>query len=156
MHLLQLLLGSELVGVATLLLSAVGGSSVVSRVALSADHLLAVVLLSEDLKRRLDDTTSESEDQMESGLLLDVVVGKGSAILELLTSEDESLLVWRDSFLVLDLGLDIFDSVGSLDLKGDGLTRKGLNEDLHESGRSERKTKLCFGSPCHKSSVGLI
>jgi len=44
MHLLQLLLGSELVGVAALLLSAVGGSGVVSRVALSADHLLAVVL----------------------------------------------------------------------------------------------------------------
>jgi len=156
MHLLQLLLGSELVGVAALLLSAVGGSGVVSRVALSADHLLAVVLLSEGLEGRLDDTTSESEDQMESGLLLDVVVGKGSAILELLASEDESLLVWRNSFLILDLGLDIFDSVGSLDLKGDGLTREGLDEDLHESGRSERKTKLGFGSPCHKSSVGLI
>jgi len=64
--------------------------------------ILITFLLSEDLKRRLDDTTSESEDQMESGLLLDVVVGKGSAILELLTSEDESLLVWRDSFLVLN------------------------------------------------------
>ena len=58
-------------------------------------------LLGEGLERRLDDTTSESEDQMESGLLLDVVVGESSAILELLTSEDESLLIWRDSFLFL-------------------------------------------------------
>jgi hypothetical protein len=48
---------------------------------------------------------------MESGFLLDVVVGKGSAILELLTSEDKSLLIGRDTFLVLDLGLDILNSV---------------------------------------------
>ena len=46
-------------------------------------------------------TTSKSEDKMKSGLLLDVVVGEGSAIFKLLASEDESLLVWRDSFFVL-------------------------------------------------------
>ena len=63
--------------------------------------ILITFLLGEGLERRLDDTTSESEDQMESGLLLDVVVGESSAILELLTSEDKSLLIWRDSFLVL-------------------------------------------------------
>ena len=64
--------------------------------------ILITFLLSEGLEGRLDDTTSESEDQMESGLLLDVVVGKGSAILELLASEDESLLVWGNSLLVLN------------------------------------------------------
>ena len=67
--------------------------------------ILITFLLSEGLEGRLDDTTSESEDQVKSGLLLDVVVGKGSAILELLTSEDESLLVWGDSFLVLNTRL---------------------------------------------------
>jgi hypothetical protein len=35
--------------------------------------------------------------------LLDVVVRKGSAILELLAGEDKSLLVRGDSLLVLDL-----------------------------------------------------
>ena len=56
-------------------------------------------------------TSSESENQMESRLLLDVVVGEGSAVLELLSSEDESLLIGRDSFLVLDLCLDVLDGV---------------------------------------------
>jgi hypothetical protein len=31
-------------------------------------------------------------------------------------------LVWGDALLVLDLGLDIVDGVGRLDLQGDGLT----------------------------------
>ena len=76
-------------------------------------------------------TTSESEDEMESRLLLDVVVGEGSAVFELLSSEDESLLIGRDSFLVLDLGLDILNSVRGLNIESDGLACKGLNEDLH-------------------------
>ena len=76
---------------------------------------------------------------MESGLLLDVVVRKSSSILKLLSSEDESLLVWWDSLLVLDLGLDVLNGVGWLDLKGDGLSSESLNEDLHTSSESEDK-----------------
>lgn len=45
-------------------------------------------------------STTQTEDQVESGLLLDVVVGEGSAILELLAGENQSLLVGWDSFLV--------------------------------------------------------
>jgi len=88
-------------------------------------------LTSEGLDEDLH-TTSKSEDQMESGLLLDVVVGKGSSILELLTGKDESLLIWWDTFFVLDLSLDVFDGVCWLDIEGDGFTCEGLNEDLHE------------------------
>ena len=76
-------------------------------------------------------TTSESQDEMESGLLLDVVVGEGSAVLELLASEDESLLIRGDSLLVLDLGLDVLDSVSGLNVESDGLSGKSLNKDLH-------------------------
>jgi hypothetical protein len=57
-----------------------------------------------ELEGRLDDTSPQSEDKVKSGLLLDVVVRKGSAILELLAGEDESLLVRGDTLLVLDLG----------------------------------------------------
>ena len=95
-------------------------------------------LTSEGLDEDLH-TTSESEDEMEGGLLLDVIVGEGSSILELLSSEDESLLVWWDTLLILDLGLDVLDGVGWLDIKSDGLTSESLDEDLHSTSESEDK-----------------
>jgi hypothetical protein len=60
--------------------------------------------------------------------LLDVVVRQGASVLELLSGKDQTLLIRGNSLLVLDLGLDIVDSIGGLDLKGDGLARKGLDE----------------------------
>jgi hypothetical protein len=88
-------------------------------------------LASESLDKDLH-ATSEAENQVESGLLLDVVVGEGSAVFELLSSEDETLLIWGDAFLVLDLGLDVFDGVRGLDIESDGFSGKGLDENLHE------------------------
>jgi uncharacterized membrane protein len=93
-------------------------------------------LTSEGLDEDLH-TSSESQDEMKSRLLLDVVIGEGSAVLELFTSEDESLLIWWDSFLVLDLGLDVLNGVCWLDIEGDGLTSEGLDEDLHTTSESE-------------------
>jgi hypothetical protein len=58
---------------------------------------------------------------MEGGLLLDVVVGQSAAVLELLAGEDQALLVRRDALLVLNLALNIVDSIGGLDLESDGL-----------------------------------
>merc|ERR1711944_286292 len=76
---------------------------------------------------------------MEGALLLDVVVGESSSIFELLTSEDQSLLIWGNSLLVLDLSLDVLNGVGGFDLEGDGLASQGLDEDLHASPESEHK-----------------
>jgi len=84
---------------------------------------------------------TESEDEMEGGLLLDVVVGEGSTVFELLSSEDESLLIGRNAFLVLDLGLHVLDGVAWLDLKSDGLSGEGLNEDLHTTSESQDEMK---------------
>ena len=84
---------------------------------------------------------TESEDEMESGLLLDVVVGEGSTVFELLSSEDESLLIGRNAFLVLDLGLHVLDGVAWLDLEGDGLSGQGLDEDLHTTTEAEHEVK---------------
>ena len=63
--------------------------------------------------------------------LLDIVVREGTAILKLLSSKDQTLLIWGNSLLVLDFGLDILNSIGSFDLESDGLARKGLHENLH-------------------------
>ena len=84
---------------------------------------------------------AKSEDQVEVELLLDVVVGEGTAVLELLASENEALLVGRDAFLVLDLGLDILNSVRGLDVQGDGLASEGLHEDLHTTAESKDQVK---------------
>merc|ERR1712203_173687 len=82
-------------------------------------------------------SSTESKDQMESGLFLDVVVGESSAILQLLASEDQTLLVWGDSLLVLDLSLDVLNGIAGLNLQGDGLPCESLDEDLHSSTESE-------------------
>jgi len=75
--------------------------------------------------------TTQTQDKMESGLLLDVVVRQGPAIFQLLASKDQPLLVWGNSLLVLDLGLDVLDGVRGLHFQGDGLASQGLDEDLH-------------------------
>jgi len=77
-------------------------------------------------------TTTQAEHEVEGALLLDIVVGEGAPIFELLAGKDETLLVRRDALLVLDLGLHIVDGVGRLHLKGDSLAREGLHEDLHD------------------------
>ena len=70
---------------------------------------------------------------MGSTNLLDVVIGEGAAVLELLAGEDQALLVRGNALLVLDLALHIVDGVRGLDLKGDGLARQGLNEAVAKS-----------------------
>jgi len=72
-------------------------------------------------------------------LLLDVVVGESPAILQLLASEDQPLLIWGDTLLVLDLGLDVLNAIRGLDLEGDGLPSEGLDEDLHTSSEPQHK-----------------
>merc|ERR1712014_303063 len=84
-------------------------------------------------------TSPEPEHKMESGLLLDVVIGESPSILELLSSKDQPLLAWGDSLLVLDLSLDVLNAVRGLDLEGDGLASEGLDEDLHTAPESEHK-----------------
>jgi len=56
-------------------------------------------------------SSSESEDQVEGRLLLDVVIRQSATILKLLSGKDQSLLVWWDPLLILDLSLHIFNGV---------------------------------------------
>jgi len=61
-------------------------------------------------------------------LLLDVVVRQRAAVFELLTSEDQALLIRRDAFLVLDLGLYVLDRVRAFNVQRDGLAGQRLEE----------------------------
>ena len=83
--LLKLLLWSKLISVPALLLPAVGSPGrktclkkkqvrkivvvpkipLQTHIAFAADHFLAVVLAGKSLERRLDDTATETEDQVE-------------------------------------------------------------------------------------------
>jgi hypothetical protein len=74
---------------------------------------------------------------VEGGLLLDVVVTEGTAVLELLSGKDETLLIRGDALLVLDLRLDIVNGVRRLHIEGDGLASQGLNKNLKEESVSE-------------------
>merc|ERR1712117_771247 len=78
---------------------------------------------------------------MKGGLLLDIVVRQGPAILELLTSKDQPLLIWGNALLVLDLGLDVLDGIRWLNLQGDGLAGQGLDENLHATTQTEDQMK---------------
>jgi hypothetical protein len=88
-------------------LSAVGCSGWKGSIAFSADHLVASVASCKSSKGWFDllgstTTSSKSEDQMESGFLLNIVVRKGSSIFQLLSGKNEPLLIWGDTFLILD------------------------------------------------------
>ena len=68
---------------------------------------------------------------MQGCFLLDVVVGQSAPVFQLLSSKDQSLLIWRNTFLVLDLLLHVFDGIAWFYVKGDGFTGQSLYEDLH-------------------------
>src|SRR6218665_1698190 len=93
-------------------------------------------LASESLDENLHAAT-KTKDQMECRFLLDIVVGKSAAVFQLFTSENQSLLIWGDSFLVLDLGLDIFDGIRGLDFQGDGFASESLDENLHATTKTK-------------------
>jgi len=78
---------------------------------------------------------------VKSGLLLDVVVGESAAVFKLLSGEDEALLIWGDTFLVLNFGLHVLNGVRGFDVQSDGLASEGLDEDLHTSTKSEDQVK---------------
>jgi hypothetical protein len=48
---------------------------------------------------------------------LDVVVGEGSSVVKLLSSEDKTLLIRRDTFFVLNLLLDVFNGIARLNFE---------------------------------------
>ncbi len=107
----------------TLPLPTVGSLRRKPGVTFAANTLVAIILLGQHGKRRIVNSSTQAKDQVESTLLLDVIVAQCAAIFALFSREDETLLIRGDSFLVLDFGLDIIDGVGGLDIEGDCFAR---------------------------------
>ena len=74
---------------------------------------------------------------MKGGLFLNIIIREGATILELFAGENQALLVGRDPFLVLNLGLNIIYGVGGLHFEGNSLAGQGLDEDLHPPAEAE-------------------
>merc|ERR1719232_2529584 len=81
---------------------------------------------------------------MECAFLLDVVVRERAPILELLTSEDETLLLRGNAFLILNLGLDVVNCVRRLNIECECLSGQGLDKDLHTTAKTEYKMECAF------------
>jgi len=74
---------------------------------------------------------------MERRLFLDIVVRESSAILKLLSGKNESLLIWRDAFFVLDFSFDILDRISWFNIQSDSFTCESFDEYLHTTSKSQ-------------------
>merc|ERR1719230_182877 len=68
---------------------------------------------------------------MQSTLFLNVVVRQCPTVFQLFSSENQSLLIGRDSLLVLDLRLHIVNRVRWLHLQRDRLASQCFHKNLH-------------------------
>merc|ERR1712241_1232201 len=132
--LLQFLLHPQMVGMSALLLPTVGSTRMKTSVTFTTDHLVAVVLLGQQPQRRFNPPPSQPQHQVKGRLFLNVVIAQRASVFQLFTGKDETLLVRRDSFFVLDFRLDVVGGVSWFHLEGDGLAGEGFHEDLHDAG----------------------
>merc|ERR1719330_478368 len=79
-------------------------------------------------------SSSKTQDQVKGRFLLDIVIREGSSVFELLTGENQTLLLRWNSFLVLDLRFHIGDSIIWLNVQGDRFSREGFHKYLHSHG----------------------
>ena len=120
-------------------------------VGLAAESRLAS-LISIIFQRTTDDLVSDVSDarvmqtqnEVECRFLLDVIVGQCPAILQLLSCEDQSLLIGWNAFLLLHFLFDILDGVARLYFQCHRLTRQCPDEYLHgRGGHGQQQCKDC-------------
>ena len=78
---------------------------------------------------------------MQGVVFLDVIVSESLRVIKLFSSENDSLLVLRDSFSFSNLALDGFNAVSVSDFESDGLSSESSHEDLFSSSESEYKVE---------------
>ena len=105
-----------------LLLTAVVSTKGKTSVALTAHHLIAVVLLGQSSQGGLDHSSSNLEKHFQSFISLQVVGLQCLAVVQLLSSENKTLVVVVDVLLLLDHLLDVLHGLRGLNLKRDGVS----------------------------------
>ncbi len=131
-----------MIGVSTLLLSAVCSTRWKTSITLATNCLITVVALSQESQRGIIYTASETQDKVQRRLLLDIIIRQCASIFELFSSEDQTLLVRWDSFLILNFGLHIIDCIRWLDIKRDGLTCKSNRRQQDTTWSDNREGEL--------------
>ena len=63
---------------------------------------------------------------------------------QLLSGKNQPLLIRRNPFLVLNLGLNVLNGIGCLNLEGDGLSGKSFHENLHFSWKKKYNEELFY------------
>lgn len=81
---------------------------------------------------------------MQRGLLLDVVVRKGTTVLKLFAGEDQALLVRGNALLILNFVLHVINRIRRLDFQCDRLPSQGLHKDLHATTQTKDEVKSRF------------
>merc|ERR1719491_2099049 len=71
-----------------------------------------------------------------------------TAIFELFAGKDQSLLIWGNSLLVLNLGLDIFDGVRSLHFQSNGLAGLSHIQSKNSMARSPHHVSWVWNAKC--------
>ena len=89
---------------------------------------------------------TQTRDQMQSTGAADVVVGKGSVVLQLFARVDESLLVRVNAIFGTDLPLDGEDSVRTRDVDRHRLAIRVLDKNLHSC--AQQRTNGAFVHKC--------
>merc|ERR1719335_335487 len=103
-------------------------------------HVKGDGLASQSFHENLHATT-KTQHQVQSRLLLDVVVRESAAVLKLLASKNQALLIRRNAFLILNFGFDIIDRVRGLHVKGDGLASQSFHENLHATTKTQHQVQ---------------
>jgi hypothetical protein len=102
-------------------------------------------------------TSSKAEDEVESWLLANSVVGKSTAIFELLAGENQALLAWRNTLPVLNFGLDVLDGLQRLNLKSALRERKETRVSLRRRRRGKgRRATNCLPLQSHHKHLKPI
>jgi hypothetical protein len=93
-------------------------------------------------------SSPQPQDQMQRRFFLDVIIGQGTAVFELLAGKNQALLIRGDAFLILNLGFDVIDRVGWLDIERDRFPGQSFDENLvykeviHILSESSENTKV--------------